>query len=76
MELLTLKQTPSASTLTSRHLQALWYDLHGDWNTAHQIVQQMDDVNAMWIHAYLHRKEPAAPARPFLKVKALKGKQL
>jgi hypothetical protein len=58
MELLTLKQTPSASTLTSRHLQALWYDLHGDWNTAHQIVQQMDDVNAMWIHAYLHRKEP------------------
>ena len=58
MELLTLKQTPSASDLASDHLRALWHDLHGDWDAAHLIVQQLSDVNAMWIHAYLHRKEP------------------
>jgi hypothetical protein len=58
MELQTLKQTPDAATLASNHLKALWYDLNGDWDTAHSIVQKMNDVNAMWIHAYLHRKEP------------------
>ena len=44
--------------LSSQHLTALWYDLHGDWDTAHRIVQEMVDSNAEWIHAYLHRKEP------------------
>jgi len=39
------------------YLQALWYDAKGDWNTAHEIVQQMDDATAARIHAYLHRKE-------------------
>jgi hypothetical protein len=38
-------------------LQALWYDGAGDWNTAHEIVQRMDDAGAARIHAYLHRKE-------------------
>lgn len=38
-------------------LQALWYDAVGEWHTAHGIVQQMDDVMAARIHAYLHRKE-------------------
>ena len=38
-------------------LQALWYDAAGDWNTAHEIVQRMDDARAARIHAYLHRKE-------------------
>lgn len=38
-------------------LQALWYDARGDWNTAHEIVQRMDDAAAARIHAYLHRKE-------------------
>lgn len=61
MELTTLKQTSSASALTSEHLRALWHDLHGDWDAAHRIVQQMSDPHAMWIHAYLHRKEPDLP---------------
>jgi hypothetical protein len=39
------------------YLQALWYDATGDWDTAHEIVQQMDDATAARIHAYLHRKE-------------------
>ena len=58
MNLQTLRQTPDPKTLSSDHLRALWYDLNGDWDTAHSIVQAMSDVNAMWIHAYLHRKEP------------------
>jgi hypothetical protein len=58
MNLQDLKNTPSVNDLDSDHLRALWYDLKGDWDTAHSIVQVMSDVNAMWIHAYLHRKEP------------------
>lgn len=58
MDTATLKQIIDVSTLASDHLRALWYDLNGDWDTAHSIVQKMDDRNAMWIHAYLHRKEP------------------
>jgi hypothetical protein len=38
-------------------LQALWYDAKGEWDTAHELVQQVDDVTAARIHAYLHRKE-------------------
>jgi hypothetical protein len=38
-------------------LQALWYDATGDWNTAHEIVQQLDNARAARIHAYLHRKQ-------------------
>ena len=54
----TLKNTPAAVDLASDHLRALWYDLNGDWDTAHSIVQKLVDTHAMWIHAYLHRKEP------------------
>ena len=38
-------------------LQALWYEAAGEWDAAHEIVQQMDDVMAARIHAYLHRRE-------------------
>ncbi|HVZ96110.1 MAG TPA: hypothetical protein VG847_04490 [Chitinophagaceae bacterium] len=41
----------------SSYLRALWYDAKGNWDKAHHIVQDMDDKNAAWIHAYLHRKE-------------------
>lgn len=58
MNLESLRNTPKAEDLASDHLRALWYDLNGDWDTAHRIVQQMSDTHAMWIHAYLHRKEP------------------
>jgi hypothetical protein len=39
------------------YLEALWHDAKGDWNKAHHIIQDMNDNNAAWIHAYLHRKE-------------------
>ena len=58
MNIETLRKTTDNSNLASDHLRALWHDLNGDWDVAHRIVQQMADINAMWIHAYLHRKEP------------------
>jgi hypothetical protein len=41
----------------SNLLQALWHDARGDWETAHNISQDDDTNNGLWIHAYLHRKE-------------------
>lgn len=39
-------------------LESLQLDKNGDWDNAHEIVQNMDHPLAYWIHAYLHRKEP------------------
>lgn len=39
------------------HLLSLWHDAKGDWEKAHLIIQDVDDKQAAWIHAYLHRKE-------------------
>lgn len=41
----------------SDHLKALWHDARGNWEQSHNIIQDIDDTNAAWIHAYLHRKE-------------------
>lgn len=38
-------------------LQALWYDAKGEWHAAHELVDQLTDPMAKWVHAYLHRKE-------------------
>jgi hypothetical protein len=39
-------------------LKAIDLALSGDWNAAHQIVQQYDtDTTAAWIHAVLHKIE-------------------
>lgn len=39
------------------YLKALWYDGKNDWDKAHTIIQDLEDLNGSWIHAYLHRKE-------------------
>jgi hypothetical protein len=39
------------------YLQALWYDAKNDWNKAHLLADSVEDKNAYWVHAYLHRKE-------------------
>ena len=49
-----LSQCPSSFSIA---LQALWYDLRGDWNKAHILVQDESDSESAWVHAYLHRKE-------------------
>ena len=47
-------QPPSNGSV---YLQALWRDAKGDWEGAHQLIQDMNDARAAWIHAYLHCKE-------------------
>ena len=39
------------------YLKALWYDAKGQWDQSHKLIQDVDDVNAYRIHAYLHPKE-------------------
>ena len=41
----------------SVYLESLWHDGKGDWEKSHTIIQDVEDKNAAWIHAYLHRKE-------------------
>jgi hypothetical protein len=41
----------------NNYLRALWFDQKGDWNKAHEIVQNIADEKAARIHAYLHRAE-------------------
>jgi hypothetical protein len=38
-------------------LQAIDLALSGEWNAAHQIVQQYEDTTGAWIHAVLHKIE-------------------
>jgi hypothetical protein len=38
-------------------LQALWWDAKGDWARAHGLVDELETVDGMAVHAYLHRKE-------------------
>jgi len=38
-------------------LRALWFDGRGQWDKAHEVVQDESGVEAAWVHAYLHRKE-------------------
>jgi hypothetical protein len=54
---------PNAQGL-SIPLKALLLDAAGDWEAAHNILQDNDSQTAAWVHAYLHRKEgDAANAR-------------
>ncbi|NBO65684.1 MAG: hypothetical protein EBU88_12740 [Acidobacteria bacterium] len=41
----------------SVYLLALWYEKRGDWQRAHEIVQELNTEPAALIHAYLHRRE-------------------
>jgi hypothetical protein len=41
-------------------LNALWWDAKGDWARAHALVDELESVDGMAVHAYLHRKEGSA----------------
>jgi hypothetical protein len=41
----------------SVYLEALWYDANGEWSKAHHLIDHLEDNDASWLHAYLHRKE-------------------
>jgi len=47
----------SASATGSAALEALALDARGEWGRAHQRVAAVEDRDACWVHAYLHRKE-------------------
>jgi hypothetical protein len=38
-------------------LAALWWAAKGNWDMAHKIAQDVETVDAAWVHAYLHRVE-------------------
>ncbi len=39
------------------YIKALEEDQKGNWEAAHELVQDLSTSEAAWIHAYLHRKE-------------------
>jgi hypothetical protein len=41
-------------------LAALWWDEKGDWARAHALVDELETLHGMAVHAYLHRKEGSA----------------
>lgn len=53
-ETLLLNEPPPSLSI---YAQALWYDAKGAWDKAHDLIQDLSDKNAAWLHAYLHRKE-------------------
>jgi hypothetical protein len=44
----------------SAPLAALWWDANGDWTRAHALVDELETIEGMAVHAYLHRKEGSA----------------
>jgi hypothetical protein len=60
MELNSFKESLSGENppqSMSVHLKALWYERKGEWDKAHQLIQDINDRDAAWIHAFLHRSE-------------------
>lgn len=41
----------------SVYIQALWEDARGNWQKAHELIQDLPDKKAALLHAYLHRVE-------------------
>jgi hypothetical protein len=40
----------------SAPLAALWWDAKQDWTRAHALVDELETLDGMAVHAYLHRK--------------------
>ena len=56
-EFLASTTNPQPPSVSSLHLQALWYDKKNNWDKAHTIAQDIHDEFGSRIHAYLHRRE-------------------
>ena len=54
-------------------LAALWWDVRGDWARAHGLVDSLESVDGMAVHAYLHRKEGDASNAEYWYRKAGRG---
>ncbi|MCU0384445.1 MAG: hypothetical protein MUE38_00340 [Flavihumibacter sp.] len=47
-------QQPSGLTI---YQEALWEEGVGNWDKAHELIQDLPDKHAALLHAYLHRAE-------------------
>ncbi len=54
---LSLRDSALPPTNLSIQLESLWYDARGDWHKAHDLVNDLEDKQSAYVHAYLHRKE-------------------
>lgn len=43
--------------MSAEHIEALDLISQGDWDGAHELIQEVNDELACLIHAYLHREE-------------------
>jgi hypothetical protein len=48
------EERPAGLALTAA---ALWFSAKGEWDAAHELVQDDPGPEASWVHAYLHRLE-------------------
>ncbi len=46
---------PAPSAGLSSALAALWWMAKGDWERAHNLVNDLDGGDEAWVHAHLHR---------------------
>src|SRR5450631_3612710 len=51
---LSLEESPAGLSVYEK---ALWFAGKGEWEKAHELIQDVDDKRAAQIHAFLHRKE-------------------
>jgi hypothetical protein len=61
-----------SSTLTGP-VAALWWDAKGDWARAHSLVDELENIEGMAVHAYLHRKEGAKDNADYWYARAGRG---
>jgi len=54
-------------------LAALWWDAKGDWARAHGLVDELESLDGMAVHAYLHRREGDASNAEYWYRKAGRG---
>ncbi|WDF69824.1 hypothetical protein PQ465_05470 [Sphingobacterium oryzagri] len=55
LETINTHKSPPAGL--SVHSKSLWLDKKGDWQAAHDLIDQLDDPTSAHVHAYLHRVE-------------------
>ena len=41
----------------STPLEAMWFQVKGDWKEAHRLAQSQNNLSVSWVHAHLHRVE-------------------
>jgi hypothetical protein len=64
---------PEPPQALSVPLAALWWDAKGDWARAHGLVDELESLDGMAVHAYLHRKEGDASNAEYWYRKAGRG---